>query len=113
MSERCPLCGFTPATPRDEYDERRDLCWRDRGDNTCGHPIIDWRARALAAEARLETRSRFDDLAGQLVDVANGIDREVESRTIERIAAWLDSDDEDVRGIMLARMLRAGAWKSR
>lgn len=52
--ERCPVCDCPKATADDwmQYagGEGVDLCWADAA-SPCAGPRVDWRARALAAEA--------------------------------------------------------------
>jgi hypothetical protein len=65
IRERCPVCD-TPlaseadlrraqdAAPGDDYHWRGELCWAPWGqDRRCSRKPVDWRARALVAEARL------------------------------------------------------------
>ena len=51
--ERCPECDRTEATEADEQTsapgERDDLCWRHYQGGQCTGPVVDWRARAIAA----------------------------------------------------------------
>lgn len=53
---RCPTCDRREATDDEwrtvEPGERPDLCWRDS--MACRSLAVNWRARALAAEAELE-----------------------------------------------------------
>lgn len=69
--------------------------------------LIDWRARALTAEAKLGEMPRIEAELRSLD----------EARTIERIAAWLESySGGSVHGhinlLILVEKLRSGAWKA-
>ena len=77
---RCPVCDRAVATAED-YDTIPEghgahLCWRAWDNRQCDAARVDWRTRALAAEAEVErlralmagrttppTREEFDALA--------------------------------------------------
>jgi hypothetical protein len=103
---RCRVCD------RDlELDSEGECVrWDD-----CRQHAIDWRARALAAESELSAeRSMF---------MSDRVEAEVETRTIERVAAWLRSktrhsdwdweDDAQLNELVywLADQLLSGAWR--
>ena len=57
-AERCERCDLPRATA-EQWETMRggegaDLCWATDGLRCVGEPV-DWRARALAAEARVRT----------------------------------------------------------
>lgn len=56
-SARCPDCDLPLATQADHdataEGEGDDLCWRAWAGDVCCRTPVDWRARALAAEARV------------------------------------------------------------
>lgn len=64
-TDRCPVCDAVLATDAD-FDASRtrglpqariaELCWSVVFGSRCIRPPVDWRARALAAEARLRAR---------------------------------------------------------
>jgi hypothetical protein len=92
MSEPCPRCDRTSCKRR-ETRLPEDV-------TDCVEHAIDWRARALAAEAE---RDKLEHL---------------ETRTIERVAAWLDvliaygGDGLDMATLNILRMrLCSGAWR--
>jgi hypothetical protein len=51
--DRCPDCAHPLATEADYAAEGNGahLCWRAWNDDHCAYPPVNWRARALAAEA--------------------------------------------------------------
>lgn len=59
MADRCPICDRPfPTVDQDEFipaGGTATLCW---GGPDCERLAVDWRARALAAEARLEDLER-------------------------------------------------------
>jgi hypothetical protein len=131
MGDRCSTCD-RPLATSEFYDAHRTgeretgcsceecaaLCWDELlcgGDGSCWEKRIDWRARALAAESELSAeRSMF---------MSDRVEAEVETRTIERVAAWLRSktrhsdwdweDDAQLNELVywLADQLLSGAWR--
>jgi hypothetical protein len=94
------------AALRDRYDSlpvliREFIDTIELADET----IEALRARALAAETRME--------------LMTGLERGIEARTIERVAAWLDGEaarhthhpDEHATLEWATEALRSGAWK--
>lgn len=59
VADRCPDCDATLATQADydahpdgcECERCRSLCWRVYESAWCSRPPVDWRERALSAEA--------------------------------------------------------------
>lgn len=77
---RCHDCDLPLATQAD-YDATPEgrgahLCWRDWNSDRCVHPPVDWRSRALKAEAAATqlasehdvARSRLDGFAQSRID---------------------------------------------
>ena len=71
-AERCERCDLPRATADDwmRYvgGEGEHLCWADVA-SPCAGPRVDWRARALAAEARVRTLETDVRLAREFADV--------------------------------------------
>lgn len=134
---RCEQCDKQLATEADynrpghgddgdgcECAECCALCWGDPF--VCAQDAVDWRARALAAEARLSARIEIQPLhLPYIVENARTGDvyhpaEEVERVTIERVAAWLEAQRGSVGGLRLSEItgdlaadLRSGAWKEK
>ncbi len=55
MTDRCPDCDLPIATQTDDaHPEDTGLCWRNQWGGICPEVRVDWRARAMTAEAELE-----------------------------------------------------------
>jgi hypothetical protein len=113
---RCPTCDRPPATAeqwRDmEAEEGPDLCWGDPG---CRYNAVDWRARALAAEAEGE-RLR-ETLGGRISALAAELERTQDALFAARRVATLavrchlsPSDDVRARGFREA-MAAVDGWE--
>ena len=140
MSDPCPRCDQPIATQTDhdacpggcECTRCVSLCWSAFG-SAC--VAVDWRSRALTAEAeRDEWSGRAKERARHALEAEAELKRvwsiesaavaahadKVEAATIERVAAWLESSaasgffavpgrDEK----RLADRLRSGTWKEK
>ncbi len=72
----CPDCDFPIAMSADydtfPYGRSEHLCWRARNNDVCMRPAVNWRTRALEAEAALD--EAYLDFAA-LVNERNEIER--------------------------------------
>lgn len=117
MSDTCSICGRVR-----DWDNG---CARDMGARNLSapaeadcyrHAMETWRARAMAAETKLADVDKYITDASELyvLERKGSIERVTESRTVERITAWLEKTAHEngnwLDSSILIRELRSGAW---
>jgi hypothetical protein len=103
VASPCPDCDAPLATDDDTrrsmpVAERAAICWRLGG--RCVREPVDWRARALAAEAKLEQETRFHDSTRRGAEWWRKRSDDVEASLTRRghiLAAAADLIDEAAR----------------
>jgi hypothetical protein len=113
VSERCPICERLECR-REQYLEEYDGSHAaadamETAASECARNRIDWRARALAAEAER------DRVARELVELHqsnSAVMLHLERDTIERVAAWLEEMYAWLDTDVIVEKLRSGSWKS-